>query len=390
MTLPQGQAVDEFAIRLTDVLRDRGDLTDPQWAQSFREVPRHLFAPATAWAVPNRHGATGERIDLTADPLTWWKAVYSDTSIILQEADGSGDPASGQGQFSSSLSAPGMVISFLELLAPQRGDRILEIGTGSGWTAALLSWQAGAEGITSIEVDPQIAAQAAANLHAAGSSPHLIVGDGAKGCPERAPFDRVHVTAGVSDIPMAWIEQARPGGVVVLPWHTSGRTGLGHQLRLTVVDEATAVGSFHGPASYMMLREQRHNARWNSHHHETATHSTTRLDPRNITAEGRAVSLMCAALAPRVGWYERGGPDGTSILLYELEDADGSWAACDQEPGADEYQVVQNGPRRLWDEVSGAYLRWVALGSPGYERFGMTITPNGQQIWLDNPSNTID
>ncbi|RBQ21418.1 protein-L-isoaspartate(D-aspartate) O-methyltransferase [Spongiactinospora rosea] len=389
VTPPEGRSAGEFAGRLADVLRGQGDLTDPEWARSLHEVPRHLFTPATAWAVPDRHGERGGRIDVIGDPAAWWRAVYSESSIVLQEADGAGDPASGQGRFTSSLSAPGMVFSFLELLDPRPADRILEIGTGSGWTAALLAWRAGPQGITSIEVDPQIAAQAAANLRAAGWAPHLIVGDGVKGCPERAPFDRVHVTAGVSDIPPAWIEQTRPGGVIVLPWHTSGRTGLGHRLRLTVLDGGTALGSFHGPARYMMLRDQRCNARWNSHHHEAATHSTTRLDPRKIVAAERVVSLMCAAPAPRVGWYEASGPDGTSLLLYELDDAEGAWAACDQEPGVDEYQVVQYGERRLWDEVAGAYLRWVGLGGPAYERFGVTVASRGVEIWVDAPSNVI-
>ncbi|MEV4117085.1 hypothetical protein [Nonomuraea sp. NPDC049695] len=117
-----------------------------------------------------------------------------------------------------------MVFQFLQLLSPARGDRILEVGTDSGWTAALLSWWCGSDGITSMEVDPQVAAQAAANLKTTAFTPHLITGDGLAGCPERAPYDRVHVTADVSRIPRAWIEQTRPGAMIVLPWHPGGVT----------------------------------------------------------------------------------------------------------------------------------------------------------------------
>src|SRR5207248_1776285 len=103
-----------------------------------REVPRHLFVPSVAWAVSERPGVGGWRIDAAKDPEGWLEAVYSDSSIIIQVDDGAGDPASGQGRATSSVSSPGSVIAFLELLGPRPNDRVLEIGTGSGWTAALL------------------------------------------------------------------------------------------------------------------------------------------------------------------------------------------------------------------------------------------------------------
>ncbi|MEV0620314.1 protein-L-isoaspartate(D-aspartate) O-methyltransferase [Nonomuraea sp. NPDC050404] len=284
------------------------------------------------------------------------------------------------------MSAPGIVFPFLELLAPQEGDRILEIGTGSGWTTAMLSWAAGPDGITSIEVDERVATQAADNLRAAGYRPNLRIGNGVKGRPRDAPFDRVHVTAGVSHIPMAWIEQTRPGGVIVLPWHAGGL--LGHRLRLTVVDGTTAFGRFHGTASYMMLREQRYNSRWSAHHHEEATHSTTRINPRTFWSMEPGAHLMCLALAPRIGWYDTSEDDENSLLLYELDDhtGQGSWAACDHKPGAADAEVAQYGGRRLWDELSSAYLQWASLGSPGYDRFGITVDPTGVHLWLDRPT----
>ncbi|WP_214107373.1 hypothetical protein [Acrocarpospora catenulata] len=91
-------------------------------------------------------------------------------------------------------------------------------------------------------------------------------------------------------------------------------------------------------------------------------------------------------VAPRVGWYDMIDEAGYSVLLYELDDhaAEGSWAACDHKPGAVESQVTQYGERRLWSEVSDAYLQWVALGSPKYERFGLSIDPTGTRLWLDH------
>jgi protein-L-isoaspartate(D-aspartate) O-methyltransferase len=59
------------------------------------------------------------------------------------------------------------------------------------------------------------------------------------------------------------------------------------------------------------------------------------------------------------------------------------------EPGRDEYTVSQIGDRPLWDEVVDAYFRWVGWGEPGRERFGMTVTPDGQRVWLDTPTQVI-
>ncbi len=148
--LTGGDAV-QRAGRLADDLQRRGLLTDPRWREALRAVPRHLFIPQAGWAACDQAGGGGRRIDIAEDPAGWWDAVYSDSSIVIQADDGAGDPASGQGQATSSVSAPGVVIEFLELLGVRPHDRILEIGTGSGWTAALLCHVCGDRFVTSIE-----------------------------------------------------------------------------------------------------------------------------------------------------------------------------------------------------------------------------------------------
>ncbi|MFJ5119991.1 MULTISPECIES: hypothetical protein [unclassified Kitasatospora] len=54
-----------------------------------------------------------------------------------------------------------------------------------------------------------------------------------------------------------------------------------------------------------------------------------------------------------------------------------------------EYEVVQSGPRRLWDEVAAAYRWWADQDGPGHERFGLTVTPEGQTAWLDSPDHPV-
>ena len=79
-------------------------------------------------------------------------------------------------------------------------------------TAALLSHRRGFANVTSVEIDESLAKQAATNLAQLGYAPRLVVGDGADGRPDRGPYDRVHVTCGVTTIPYAWVEQTVPAG----------------------------------------------------------------------------------------------------------------------------------------------------------------------------------
>ncbi|MQA83152.1 MAG: protein-L-isoaspartate(D-aspartate) O-methyltransferase [Streptosporangiales bacterium] len=369
-----------------DDLMARGVLTAEPWRQALYEVPRHLFVPSTGWACPDIEGGTSRTIDRNADPNGWWDAVYSDASIVLQADDGATDPATGKGMISSSISAPGVVVAFLELLNVGDHDRVLEIGTGSGWTAALLSWRVGEGNVTSIEVDEEVAAGAARNLKVAGYTPELIIGDGGEGWADGAPYDRVHVTCAVNRVPYAWVEQTRPGGVIVLPW--SPGSPRGYRVRFEVLADGTAVGRVGGPALYMMLRSQRQEARWNPHHADAAERTTTQLDPRTIADAGPGADLAVIAQVPRLGSYAMPDDDGgLSLLLFEVDEADGSWAACDYTPGADEFEVSQYGDRRLWNEVEQAFLRWISWGRPGRERFGITLTRESQGIWLDSPDS---
>lgn len=359
---------------------------DRRWRQALIDVPRYLFIPAACSMIMDdgRYRA----IDRDADAAQWQEAVCSDVAIITQTDDGATDPVSGTGMPTSSASQPSLILAFLNLLDVHDGHQVLEIGTGTGWSAALLSWRLGAANVTTIEIDQHVAAQAAANLDRAGYAPHVIIADGAAGWPAHAPYDRIHVACGVEHVPPAWIEQTRPGGRIVLPWMPGNPVG--YQLRLDVLSEGTATGQLYAPANYMMLRSQRKSRAWNPHHADAASRTTTRLDPREIDRAGHAAELIIVTCVPGIGWSPTFDEDGCfSLLLFEAGDSQRSWAACDYEPGRSDFAVTQYGPRRLWDEVSAAYLHWVGLGRPALDRFGLTITPEGQHLWLDTPNRVL-
>src|SRR5437868_13936032 len=173
-------------------LRAQGYLTDPRVGDALHAAPRHLFAPERGWCCPDGPGP-GRTIDRAADEPGWWDAVYSDASIVTQAADGAADPAGGSAEATSALSAPGAGVAFLELLDARPGERVLEIGTGTGWTAALLT-ALGAD-VTTTEIDPAIASEADQRLSATAVDALVLTGAGVDGVS--GLFDVGHDTCAV-------------------------------------------------------------------------------------------------------------------------------------------------------------------------------------------------
>ncbi|MQY03442.1 methyltransferase domain-containing protein [Actinomadura macrotermitis] len=374
--------VSRYIEELADRLAASGHLSDPQWRAALHAVPRHLFAPSMVWV--NGGDGPGRLLDRGTDEAAWLAAVYSDTSIVTQLDDGATALEAGGENFTSSLSAPGIVIAFLELLGLMDHHRVLEIGTGTGWTSGLLAQRLGDQNVTSLEIDPAVSSSASENLKRAGRCPRLIQADGADGWPEGAPYDRVHVTCGVREVPYAWVRQLRPGGRVVFPWMPG--FAFGHRTRLTATADGRAVGRFTGNAGYMMLRSQRFE-NYAPAVQQEGEQSRTKVDPRTVAGDSYGCDVAVAGMVPGVASVEEEIGDGR-VRLY-LRDPDGSWAVADYEPGHDDYAVSQAGERRLWTEVEAAYLRWVSWGCPERERFGMTVMPEGQHLWLDSPDNPI-
>jgi hypothetical protein len=134
----------------------------------------------------------------------------------------------------------------------------------------------------------------------------------------------------------------------------------------------------------MLLRNQRDGRGLWWTHDDNREVGTTRIYPREVfeTYEaGFALGLAC----PGVMYGRRRRDDGRFIMLSHAES--GSWAsfAVDDKDGDEGHEVLQCGPRRLWDELEAAYLWWVDAGRPDHTRFGVTVDPTGQVFWLDSP-----
>lgn len=129
----------------------------------------------------------------------------------------------GEGQ---TISQPTTVAFMLELLAPKRGEKILDVGSGSGWTTALLAHIVGPSGnIVGVERIPRLVRFGQENLaHCDLPQAHIVQADTALGFPEEAPFDRILVSAASDALPQELVAQLKEGGVMIVPirdaiWH---------------------------------------------------------------------------------------------------------------------------------------------------------------------------
>ncbi len=198
----------------------------------LRRVPREAFVPDVIWV--RRDDGSAVPLRRADDPDRWLALVRSDDSIITQVDDG----ATERGVWpTSSASAPHIVATMLEALDVEPGMKVLEIGTGTSYNAALLAELVGPQNVTSVEIDPGLAEQARAALARAGCHVQVVTGDGTHGHAANAPYDRVIATAAACRLPYAWVRQTRPGGRILAPgdrrstptirWRSSpsGRTG---------------------------------------------------------------------------------------------------------------------------------------------------------------------
>lgn len=126
----------------------------------------------------------------------------------------------------SLASVPSIVAMMLAQLDAQPGDRVLEIGAGTGYNAALLAEIVGEDGaVVTVDIEPDVALHARKALNGTGYERVTVIErDGLKGAPEHAPFDRMTATVGLWDIPHAWWEQLADGGRLVLPLRWRGQT----------------------------------------------------------------------------------------------------------------------------------------------------------------------
>lgn len=178
---PQPVRLDPYARRrrrLVEAVRGQG-ISDPRVLQAVADVPRHRFVPD---AVLRR--------------------AYEDTALPIG--------------FGQTISQPSIQALYLQVLEIGVGDRVLEVGTGSGYQTALLA--ALSANVYSVERIPQLAVRARQALDELGHrNVALLTGDGTVGWSRYAPYDAILVAAAAPDVPQALVDQLAPGGRLLIP-----------------------------------------------------------------------------------------------------------------------------------------------------------------------------
>jgi protein-L-isoaspartate(D-aspartate) O-methyltransferase len=185
-------AADRARARLVDGLREGGRLRSAAVEEAFRAVPRHLFLPSVSLA-----------------------GAYADEAVAVQSVDG---------VTTSSASQPSMMAIMLDQLDLRPGHRVLEIGAGTGYNAALMARIVGPTGrVVAVDIDADLVDGAAHHLADAGvDAVELVCADGALGYPAAAPYDRIVLTVGSGDVRPEWVAQLVPGGRLLLPLAVRG------------------------------------------------------------------------------------------------------------------------------------------------------------------------
>ncbi|MBX9397233.1 methyltransferase, FxLD system [Streptomyces sp. TRM72054] len=178
---------------LVDQLRADGHARTPAVETALRTVPRHVFVPEASL-----------------------EDAYANAPVhIKYDTDGTSI---------SCASQPGVVALMLDQLEAQTGERILELGAGTGYNAGLLAHLVGENGhVTTLDVDDDLVEGARTHLAAAGiTNVEAVTRDGALGYAEAAPYDRIIATVGAHGVPHAWLQQLAPGGRLLVPQRLKG------------------------------------------------------------------------------------------------------------------------------------------------------------------------
>lgn len=371
--------------RLADSLARDGLVQTRGLRDAVATVPREPFLRPGVFLTDE----TGQWVPTSPQQVgepAWTEIAYRNDSLVTQldghltvnDVDGPlwGDPT-------CSSTIPGVVTSMIDELdldhMPDEG-RVLELGTGTGYSTALLATVLGEQRVTSVEVDPDLAARAHTTLETVGLHPTTVTGDGLAGHPDGGPYDCAIATFAVRDIPHTWVDQVRPGGTIVATvgvW--AHGTGLA---RLVVGDDGSATGRLVRASSFMAARAQATRYRddlFTLVEHADNERDTT-LDPE-VLGEWMPALVTQLALPDVHQITVTSGDDVRGPVTYLVAENTSSFAEITATTTG--WHVRQSGPVAIWDTVENTLASWRSAGSPGVESVHVRVDRRGSTYWMD-------
>ena len=372
--------LDEAAVPFVDKALERlgrelgADAVTPAFAESFRRFPRHRFVERytginrTSWYDVSRGQA-----------VPHLQRIYNDAPITIVADTASSDPVA-----LSHVPAPSTVARTLQMLRPQPGERILEIGSGSGWLLALLADAVGAQGsVVGIEILPDLAERTRSRLADMGLANYEVVaGDGAVTLPHGPAFDRVVISAAIDDLPRTVFESATETAQLVAPVLLPGTTirNYAWTRRGAAFHAAASVSSSAVPIRGRLTCPQAQLADVQSTPFadllSTAPVGEVQCLGSDASTDQRLMLAtdFAAYLGIRWGrswtWQSPPGPDGHSMWMIALYDRRSASVAVFAERG-----FIAYGGTEALEKASAAWREWLAFGRPPPRKFMLDIYP---------------
>ena len=363
---PDEPGLRSFIERYVRELTAAGAIRSPRVERAFRTVQRHQLLETFYIRTAGAPGLSAVGHDPVSPRREHLELIYSDDALVTRFT--SGMPA-------SSTSVPSLVARMLELLGLGEGMKVLEIGAGTGYNAALMAEVAGdQELIVTVDVLDDVVEQTRRLLADAGY-PRIgvLARDGFDGAPEEAPFDRIVATVGCSDLSPAWAGQLADGGAMLVPLEHSG----GHPLLLLRKESAGLRGRVALWTGFMPIRGPLH---------------IEGLWPRGYVRPGPGEPVRAADPWPGFGARRPSGPPGSLNLaadeidfLFFLGLSDRRAGRLDPGPGLNNGPDgwAAAGPDGIWwwkdaslaAELNSLYQEWAASGRPTISDYQVSFLP---------------